>query len=89
LHDNEKTEFSDEVFSRRYVKDYLKRVTGRLQTSENWGFVRSKGEFACQLKGGLVYGTVQKETYCGQTETRSRRNLCDEKNPRSGLQNRS
>jgi hypothetical protein len=33
LHDNEKTEQLNEVFPSQYTKDYVRRVTGRLQTS--------------------------------------------------------
>jgi hypothetical protein len=46
LHENEKTKLFEEVISRRYVNDYLKRDTGKWQTSENEGFVRSEGGFA-------------------------------------------
>jgi hypothetical protein len=34
LQDNEETQLFDEVFSSRYAKNYLKIVTGRLQTSK-------------------------------------------------------
>jgi hypothetical protein len=47
LHDNEKIELFDKVFPSWYVKHYLKRVTGRLQTSE-------KGKTTFERKTGGV-----------------------------------
>jgi hypothetical protein len=54
------------VSSRRYGKSYHKRVTGRLQTSKEWGFVyeRAQNEYST----GLLY-EYRARKYLKKTDT--------------------
>jgi hypothetical protein len=55
---NEEIQLFDEVFSSRYAKDYLKRITGRLQTSEETTGVSCTGQ------------SSEEDRYGGQTKCR-------------------
>jgi hypothetical protein len=67
-----KNKIFDYVSSRRYAKSYLKGVTGRLQDSEDSGFVYEAGqnEYTTSTKRGMT----EENRYCGQREYHRRQN---------------